>query len=69
MYIKNHQAIFIFRFYKHFMKCFICGKELSEGEEEVCSTCLEAMRSKYSNDKKLNARLKCHKEQAKKLKQ
>ena len=51
------------------MKCFICGKELSEGEEEVCSTCLKFMKLKYSKSKKLNERLKCHKEQAKKLKQ
>jgi hypothetical protein len=62
-------TIFIIRFYRTFMKCFICEKELSEGEEEVCSTCKDFMKSKYSKSKKLNARLKCHKEQAEKLKQ
>ena len=55
------------------MKCFMCDKEINEDEktveEGVCSTCYEAMRSLYPNDKKLNARLKCHKKQAKKLKQ
>ena len=51
----------------------MCEKDLAPGEgevyEDVCDSCLEAMQMKYPKSKKLNARLKCHKEQAKKLKQ
>lgn len=53
------------------MKCSTCDKKLELDEEEkgVCSTCLEAMKFLHPKSKKLNARLKCHKENAKKLKQ
>lgn len=51
----------------------MCGKELAPGEGEVyegvCDSCIGAMKFLHPKSKKLNARLKCHKEQAKKLKQ
>ena len=50
------------------MKCIICGKELAPGEKEECSTCKNFMESKHPKSK-LKARLKLHKENAKKLKQ
>jgi len=51
------------------MKCIFCDKELEPDEEETgtCSTCYEVMQSIHPKSK-LKWRLKCHKENAKKLK-
>jgi len=50
------------------MKCITCGKKIEKDEGDVCETCFSVLKHKYPNEKKLKRRLKCHKEQTKKLK-
>ena len=51
------------------MKCIMCGNNLEGREEEsgFCDSCYKFMTIKYPTSK-LKWRLKCHKENAKKLK-
>ena len=64
-------CLFLFKifFFERLMKiqtCIVCGKKLFRGEEEICKTCFEWMKSKHKL-KKLKQRLKWHKKQNQKL--
>ena len=49
--------------------CIICGKELEEFERDVCNSCFKVLTAKYPRTKYLQEVIKCHKKNAKKLKQ
>jgi rRNA maturation endonuclease Nob1 len=50
-------------------ECIICGRALELYEDNFCDSCVRFFKIKYSSTKFLEERIKCHKKNAKRLKQ
>lgn len=50
------------------MDCILCGREIEEDENDICTSCFRVLKVKYPKNKCLEEQIKCHKRNAKKLK-